>query len=130
MGQITLPLSLPLLLLCMVSGRGHPPSLGRGKNAIPVEASIISFGSVALLASPCPIRPRFVPTPSPPPSRSSLASLAYLQVLVIPEVQRLISSQVAAGEGATRQQRDLRLQVNYLPYLDEPLVSIDDDSSV
>lgn len=36
------------------------------------------------------------------------------QVLVIPEVQRLVSSQVAAGEGVSRQQRDIRLQVLYL----------------
>lgn len=34
-----------------------------------------------------------------------------VQVLIIPEVQRLVSSQMAAGEGITRDQRDQRLQV-------------------
>ncbi|CAM9565670.1 unnamed protein product, partial [Sphacelaria rigidula] len=34
-----------------------------------------------------------------------------VQVLIIPEVQRLIASQVAAGEGTTRQEREQRLQV-------------------
>lgn len=37
--------------------------------------------------------------------------MMYVKVLVIPEVQRLIRSQVAAGEGVSRQQRDNRLQV-------------------
>lgn len=37
--------------------------------------------------------------------------LSRRQVLVIPEVLRLVVSQVAAGEGVSRQQRDAHLQV-------------------
>lgn len=37
--------------------------------------------------------------------------LRALQVLVIPEVHRLIRSQVAAGEGVSGQQREQRIEV-------------------
>lgn len=37
--------------------------------------------------------------------------MVRMKVIVIPEVQRLVASQVASGEGVSRQQRETRLQV-------------------